>query len=48
MGDQIIRATRRSTDKVEFVFMRPSMPSSEDEVIDGNNSEGVQDANDQT
>lgn len=45
MADGIIRATRHTSEGVEFSFQRPSMPSSEDEVIDGNVPGDVVDSN---
>lgn len=46
--DQIYTATKRSTGKHEFAFMFSSNPSTEDAVIDGDDPQGVIDAENPT
>ncbi|QFP94884.1 hypothetical protein SEA_OHMYWARD_2 [Gordonia phage OhMyWard] len=40
-----IRATKRVDDKIYYAFIPSSLPSEEDEVIDGNDNTGILEGN---
>ncbi|QPL14647.1 hypothetical protein SEA_SCHWARTZ33_2 [Gordonia phage Schwartz33] len=40
-----IKATKRTEEQASFAFILSSLPSTEDEVVDGNDTQGILDGN---
>lgn len=46
MDQQVFTARKRSPDNYQYAYMQTSLPSPDDEIVEGNDPEGILDGND--